>query len=259
MISLLQTANEYINHFKGIRISTRPDCIDEETLTILKSYNVTSIELGAQSMSDKVLAMNMRGHSSECVRKASMLIKSFGFSLGLQMMTGLMGSSDELDTYTADEFIKLAPATVRIYPTVVLQGTKLAEHFLSGEFFPQNVDSAVNLCSKLIPMFEDAGIKVIRVGLHSSETMESSIIAGAYHPAFRELCENKIFLDRIIHEINKNKITEGEIVIKTSPCNISKVIGQKKKNLTILEGLGYKPTVVSDATLSKRQILIQEG
>ncbi len=259
MISLLQAANEYIDEFKGIRISTRPDCIDEEILTVLKAYNVTSIELGAQSMSDKVLELNTRGHNSDCVRKASSLIKSFGFSLGLQMMTGLYGSSEELDLYTADEFIKLCPQTVRIYPTVVLEGTKLAEYFLSGAYTPHTTDSAVKLCSKLIPMFENSGIKVIRVGLHSSDTMESSIIAGAYHPAFKELCDNTMFFDRIIELINDNHIARGEIVIKVSPKSVSKVIGQKKKNLIVLEEMGYKPSVVSDNSLSQRQIIVQEG
>lgn len=259
MISLLHTANEYTDKFKGIRISTRPDCIDEDILTILKAYNVTSIELGAQSMSDKVLEMNQRGHNSDCVRRASKLIKSYGFSLGLQMMTGLFGSSDELDMYTAQEFVKLSPETVRIYPTVVLEGTKLADLLISGEYSPQSVDSAVNLCAKLIPMFENEGINVIRVGLHSSDTMENSIVGGAYHPAFRELCESAIYYDRIIEIINANGISCGEILIKVSPKNISKVIGQKKKNLIALENMGYKPLVVSDNTLSLRQIIIQEG
>lgn len=259
MISLLQAANEYVVKFKGIRISTRPDCINEEILDILKTYNVTTIELGAQSMSDRVLTLNQRGHNSECVRTASKLIKSYGFSLGLQMMTGLYASSEKLDYYTAEEFIKLSPQNVRIYPTVVLEGTKLYELFLSGEYTPQSVDNAVTLCSDLIVMFETAGIDVIRVGLHSSDTLESSIVGGAYHPAFRELCESAIFYNRIIELININKVALGEIIIKVSPKSISKVIGQKKKNIIALERMGYKPMVVSDANLSQRQILIQEG
>lgn len=259
MISLLHTANEYIDKFKGIRISTRPDCIDEETLAILKAYNVTSIELGAQSMSDTVLEMNQRGHNSECVRKAAQLIKSHGFSLGLQMMTGLYASTDELDIYTAQEFIKLSPDTVRIYPTVVLEGTKLAELFFSGDYTPQSVDSAVSLCSKLIPMFENEGINVIRVGLHSSDTMENSIVGGAYHPAFRELCESAMFLDKIFELINSNQISHGNVLVRVSPKDISKVIGQKKKNLTALEKMGYTLTVVSDNTFFKGQITVQEG
>lgn len=259
MVSLLSVANEYTDRFKGIRISTRPDCIDTEILSILKAYNVTSIELGAQSMSDDVLNLNSRGHNSECVRHASRLIKEFGFSLGLQMMTGLYGSSDELDEFTAKEFVRLSPDTVRIYPTVVLEGTKLAELFLMGEYTPQSVESATSLCARLIPMFEKAGISVIRVGLHSSDTMESSIVAGAYHPAFRELCESEIFITDVLRKLNAENIAEGKITIKVSPKAVSKLVGQKKKNLTTLKKLGYIPLVVEDVSLSERQIIIQEG
>ena len=127
MLELLDSTKEYIDTFKGIRVSTRPDAIDDEILSILKSYKVTSIELGAQSMVDDVLLSNERGHNVEDVRKASKLIRSYGFSLGLQMMTSLYKSSEEDDIYTAQEFIKLKPDTVRIYPTVVLNNTTLAD------------------------------------------------------------------------------------------------------------------------------------
>ena len=193
MISLLSVAKEYLNNFKGIRISTRPDCVDEDILSVLKEYGVTSIELGAQSMNDRVLMLNNRGHDSKCVVRASKLIKEFGFSLGLQMMTGLYASSAESDIYTAEEFIKLKPETVRIYPTVILRNTYLSELYNQNVYKSHTVDEAAELCSDLICRFENADITVIRVGLHSSETLEENIVAGAYHPAFRELCENKIF------------------------------------------------------------------
>ncbi len=259
MISLLSAANKYIDKFKGIRISTRPDYIDAEVLTILKSFGVTSVELGAQSMDDNVLFHNNRGHNSESVRNSAKLIKEFGFSLGLQMMTGLYGSSEESDIYTAQEFIKLKPDTVRIYPTVLLKNTYLHELYLNCEYKPQSVDKAVNLCSKLIPMFEDAHISVIRVGLHSSETLEENIVAGAYHPAFRELCENKIFLNNILNLINNDGIKKGRINIFIAPSSVSKAIGQNKINFNTLKALGYEPKFIEDSKLSFRQIYIQEG
>ena len=259
MISLLEAAKEYIHNFKGIRISTRPDCIDEDILHLLKSYSVTSIELGAQSMDDNVLLLNTRGHNSQSVRDASHLIKSFGISLGLQMMTGLYGSSDELDIYTAQEFIKLNPDTVRIYPTVLLQGTKLADLYSCGDYIPSTVECAVSLCSQIIPMFEDAGINVIRVGLHSSDTMEDSIIAGAYHPAFRELCESRIFLTNIIRYLEDNNISPGKVTIKVAPGAVSKATGQKKTNLTVLQDMGYTARILEDRNLKDRQIIIEEG
>ena len=193
MLTLLDAAKPYLKDFGGIRVSTRPDNIDEEILCLLKEAGVTAIELGAQSMNDDVLRLNDRGHDSDAVRKSSELIKKFSFSLGLQMMTGLYGSSDKTDLETAREFIALSPDTVRIYPTVILKNTKLEELFVSGDYIPDTLEETVNLCSQLISMFEDNNISVIRVGLHSSETVEGSMLAGGYHPALRELCENRIF------------------------------------------------------------------
>jgi len=259
MIDLLSAANDYLDKFKGIRISTRPDCISKEVLNILKKYGVTSIELGAQSMDDKVLMLNNRGHNSDCVRNASALIKDSGFSLGLQMMTGLYGSSAERDKYTANEFIKLSPDTVRIYPTVVLKDTYLAYLYDEGVYSVHNAYEAAELCSELIPQFENAGIKIIRVGLHSSETLEKNIIAGGYHPAFRELCENIIFLNIIKESIYKQKLKQGNLNVFVAPDSVSKAIGQGRRNVEILKEMGYMPKFIPDNKLRNRQIIIQEG
>lgn len=259
MLSLLESTKDYIDKFKGIRISTRPDAIDEEILDVLKSYKVTSIELGAQSMSDIVLRANERGHSAEDVYNASALIKSYGFSLGLQMMTGLYKSSNDLDVLTAQEFIKLNPDTVRIYPTVVLKNTTLESLLLSGEYNPPDVLEASKLCAKLIPMFENAGIKIIRVGLHDSDTLKSNMLGGAFHPAFRELCESQIYFENIVTELESENITNGEITVFVPKSDLSKAIGQKGINKQKLINFGYKPKFYEDDTLAKRQVLIKKG
>lgn len=259
MISLLSAANEYVSRFKGIRISTRPDCINEDILSILKEYKVTSVELGAQSMCDEVLRLNRRGHNSNDVRIASLLIKEYGLSLGLQMMTGLYGSDNDNDTYTACEFIKLKPDTVRIYPTVILKGTHLAELYNSGEYRAQTVGDAADLCAELLLLFEENNIPVIRLGLHSSETMEENIISGAYHPAFRELCENRIFLNKTISFLSENPFIGSKVIIRVTPSAVSKLIGQKKSNIHILNEMGYDVKIISDDSLKGRQIIIQEG
>lgn len=259
MLKLLESTKPYIDNFKGIRISTRPDAISREVLEILKGFKVTSIELGAQSMSDSVLDANERGHSAEDVRKASELIRSFGFSLGLQMMTGLYQSSEELDIYTAQQFVNLKPDTVRIYPTVVLENTTLATRFRSGEYNPPDVSEAVRLCAKLIPIFESAGIKVIRVGLHDSESLKSNMIGGAFHPAFRELCEGQMFYDNILAQLEKAGITDGNIIISVPKSALSKAIGQKGANKNRLLALGYNPKFTEDNTLVERQVSIKKG
>jgi len=247
MISLLSAAYPYIKngHFKGIRISTRPDCIDEETLDILKSYGVTSIELGAQSMNDNVLLLNKRGHTADDVIKASKLISSYGFELGLQMMTGMYMSSDADDISTAEKIIELKPRTVRIYPTVVLKGTELENLFLEKKYTPPTLDDSVNLCAKLLKMFYDNGIKVIRLGLHSGGDVDENFVAGIFHPAFRELCESRIYLDTI----TKTLKDQGRYTVFVRPSEISKMIGQKKANLNYLLSKGYDVTVRPDDSL----------
>lgn len=203
MISLLEAAYEYVSKgiFKGIRLSTRPDGIDPEICEILKRYGVTAVELGAQSLSDRVLTMNERGHTAADVEAAHAMLRGYGFETGLQMMTGLYGSEDADSIETARRIVEMHPDTVRIYPTVVLRGTRLCELAESGEFKPKGLPETVELCSKLIPMFENAGIKVIRVGLHSGGGVEEGFVAGAYHPALRELCEGRIYLNAALERL----------------------------------------------------------
>lgn len=255
MIYLLECAYPYVKNgfFRGIRCSTRPDAIDGEILSILKKYSVTAVELGAQSMSDKVLSMNERGHTADDVVKASELIKSYGIELGLQMMTGLYGDDDETAVDTAKKIIALNPDTVRIYPTVVLENTRLAALYNQGIYSPQSVEQAVDLCSELLEMFNGANIKVIRMGLHSGGNVDEGYIAGAYHPAFRELCESRIYLKNAIRII-KNENISGNAVIYVAPGEISKMTGQKKSNLSSLSAIGVNAKVKGDSGLSKYEI-----
>ena len=260
MISLLEAAGEFIRggQVKGIRISTRPDCIDEEVLGILKDYGVTAIELGCQSMDDGVLQANQRGHSAEAVVRASALIKSKGFELGLQMMTGLYMSDNARDIATAEKIIALSPDTVRIYPTVVLENTMLCDKYRSGEYRVQTLEEAVELCGKLLMMFHDADIPVIRLGLHSGGNVEEGFVAGVYHPAFRELCESRIYLDKVKEKLRG--IPEGEIEITVGPRFVSQLMGQKKANIRHLEEMGYRCSVRQNSSYKKYEIkLIPKG
>ena len=254
MISLLDATAPYIDRFKGIRISTRPDCIDDEVLTLLRSYKVSSIELGAQSMSDEVLTANDRGHTAEDVRTASKLIKRYGFSLGLQMMTGLYKSSDELDRQTAMEFIALRPDTVRIYPTIVMKGTRLGELYEEGAYHPQELDSAVALCADLLKLFEENGIRVIRLGLHDSESLRRDMLSGPYHPSFRELCESRIMLDKVFALLDGRE--PGVYGIAVNPRSRSKLAGNKKSNLKALSERGYTLEITEDSSIHDLDVVL---
>ncbi len=259
MLSLLEAAYEYIRKgiFKGIRISTRPDGISREICDILKSYGVTAIELGAQSMDNRVLALNERGHTAEQVADACRIIKEYGFELGLQMMTGLYGSEDEDSIETAEKIIALSPDTVRIYPTVVIKSTRLYELMKSGEFIPKGIPETAELCVKIIPMFENAGIKIIRVGLHSGGSVEEGYAGGAYHPALREICEGRIYYNLAIEKLSA--LEKGTYTLFVSPKEISKMTGQKKENLIKLRENGYICTVKGTDGLEKYKVEIHKG
>lgn len=241
MESLLLAANRAIKKFPvytGIRCSTRPDCVDESIVKVLKKYGVTAVELGAQSMSDEVLLANERGHTAEDVRKAARIISESGIELGLQMMTGLYKDTPENCLYTADEFIKLRPRTVRIYPTVILRNTRLGELFESGEYKSFSFEETVDLCAKLHRKFTEKGVCIIRLGLHASPEIERDMLGGVYHPALREIVESRIFLEDLKRRLLNMK--KGKYLVYTDPKNISKAVGQKKSNINALAELGYE-------------------
>lgn len=255
MISLLESAYSFVqtsSRVTGIRISTRPDYIDDKILTLLKKYGVTSIELGAQSMNDDVLRMNMRGHTAENVRKASRLIKEYGFELGLQMMTGLYGSDDEKDLFTANEIIKFKPDTVRIYPTVVLDNTYLGSLYKAGRYIPNDVQKSVEICAKIVPLFNKNNIKVIRLGLHASDDVKNNMLAGGYHPSLGELVTSKIMLCEILSH------KPGNYTVYINEKSISKLIGNKKCNLTELKEKGYTIDIEFDNKMNSNELKTEE-
>ncbi len=253
MLRLLRVANRFVKSgtVSGIRISTRPDAIDEEILTLLKEYGVTSIELGAQSLNDRVLRMNNRGHNSAAVEKASKLIREFGFEFGLQIMTGLYGDNDNSTIKTAEKIIAIKPDTVRIYPTLVLEDTDLAALYADGIYKPQTLDKAITLASKLYKMFTENNIKVIRLGIHS--IVEDAFVAGPWHPAFSELCQSQIMLNDVLSKISE----KGSYIIYVAKSDVSKMIGQKRCNLMHLESLGFNCRVLVDETLDNLNVRIE--
>ncbi len=256
MVSLLEAAKPFIESrcFSGIRISTRPDAIDDNILAVLKEYGVTSIELGAQSTDPDVLTKNRRGHTREDIFNASRLIKNAGFSLGLQMMTGLLGDTEEKSLQTCRDIISLQPDTVRIYPTITLEGTHLGDLYKTGRYAPQSLAEAVSLCGKLLKLFHDNNITVIRLGLHSGGNVEEGYLAGPYHPAFGEMCQSAVYLAEAVALLDELNLEDKKVTLYVNPTEISKMTGQKGANKAILQSMGYSVTVKGDSTLDKYEI-----
>ena len=254
--SLLKAAYFYVEKglFRGIRISTRPDAVDAEILSELKAYGVTAVELGAQSMRDEVLSANLRGHTAGQVRRAAEMIKSTGFSLGLQMMTGLYLDDDAGAVYTAEEITKLSPDSVRIYPTVLFKGTYLEMLFRKGIYRPQTLEEAVRLCAGLLLRFHEKDIPVIRLGLHTID--RESYLDGPFHPAFRELCEGSIYFDRAVSLLTRNDIPKGEVLLAVRRGELSKMIGQRRINIEKLSRRGYNCKISEDVSIKKYEICL---
>ncbi len=234
-IELLAATEMFVKGGGVLRLSTRPDCIDERILTQLKSAGVKTIELGSQSMDDEVLRKSGRGHTALDTEKASKLIKSFGFELILQMMTGLPGDSFEKTKYTAQKIIELNPDGVRIYPTVIIRNTPLCDLWKTDKYSEHTVEEAVEWCSEIVPMFKKAEIPIIRLGLNPTDDLsEGDALGGAYHPAFGELVYSKIYMKKA-RELLKYYFGAKRVHIGVAPACISKMSGHKKSNLIALK------------------------
>ena len=220
---------------RAIRLSTRPDAVDEDTLTRLAAYGVETVELGSQSMDDAVLLAAGRGHTAADTVQAAALVKASGRKLVLQMMTGLPGATAESDRRTAEQIITLAPDAVRIYPTVIVRGTELYERWQRGEYREHTVAEAVSLCAELLPKFQEAGIPVIRLGLNpTAELSAGQAAGGAYHPAFGELVQSEI-LRRRAAALLRDIPPESHVVLRVRLERLSAMIGQKRANVTALQ------------------------
>ena len=264
--ALLEAANRYIDQGKvnSIRISTRPDYIDKNILKRLKKYNVKTIELGVQSTNDYILSRCQRGHTFADVKKASKLIRWHGFTLGHQMMVGLPESTELDEINTAKDLIKLKPKIVRIYPVLVIKGTELEEEYNNGEYMALTVEQAVERSKEAMKLFNKANVEVIRLGLQNTEeisdptTDKSQVVAGPYHPAFRQLVEGSMWYDEIVNEIKKFNTKVMKVKIIANPENVNNIIGHKKENIIKLkETYEVDVAVESDEQMKKGKFKIE--
>ena len=255
---LLEAAYKYVQsgQVDGIRISTRPDYINKQILKRLKKYKVKTIELGVQSTNNYVLARAKRCHTFEDVKKASKLIRFYGFTLGHQMMVGLPESTTLDEINTAKDLIKLKPKIVRIYPVLVIKKTELEEQYKNGEYEPLSVTQAVERCKEIADLFNKHKVTIIRIGLQNTDEItdpnneNSEVVAGPYHPAFRQLVEGRMWYDAIVSKIKKCNTKVKVVEIRANPEDVNNIIGHKKENINKLKDL-YDVDVImkSDETI----------
>ena len=244
MVELLDIGYSYVeaDRVKSLRCSTRPDYIDEEIIGILKNYGVKTVELGLQSSCNSVLEKSKRGHYFEAEKKSCQMIVESGHDLVGQMMIGLPGSDLDSELETARFIINAGARAARIYPTVVFRETELCQMTYDGEYTPLSLDDAISRSAKVLSLFIDAGVEVIRIGLQASEGLESkdSYVAGPNHPALGELIIGEYYYEKISNILSEAKVAFDEhITILVRPGSLSKAIGQNAKNKTRLKAV-YK-------------------
>jgi len=231
----LKLAQPFIEDKKiaGIRLSTRPDYINKEVLELLKKYNVSTIELGAQSLDDEVLKFSARGHTAADVIVASENIKKSGFQLGLQMMLGLPGDTLQKARLTAQGIADLGARETRIYPTLVIKGTHLEKMYNEGTFKPLSLSEAVSWSKEVLLIFEAAGVRVLRTGLHPSDGLlgGQDLVAGPFHQSFKELVLTGIWHDRLKKLVNSNA---SKVHIFVPPKALNWAIGYEARNKKFL-------------------------
>lgn len=234
MIDLLRLAEGYVNSgaVESIRLSTRPDYINDEIISILRSFSVKTVELGLQSLDDRVLEASRRGHDASCALRACEDVKRAGFELIGQMMIGLPLSSAESEIMTAEMICKAGADGARVYPTVVFADTELARMYKDGAYQPLTLEGAVERTKNALSVFDMYGVPCIRVGLCASENLAdaSKAIAGANHAAIGELAMSELYFERICKRLDEMNVRGGGARIFVSRGSVSKAVGQKRIN-----------------------------
>lgn len=220
----------------GIRLSTRPDYIDEKIIGLLKKYEVTGVELGVQSLDENVLFRSNRGHTIADVIRACNLIKAAGFQLGLQMMIGLPGDNGIASCDTADKIITLKPDFVRIYPTLVVKDTELEALYKANIYLPLTVEEAVAITLNVYKKFLITNVNVIRIGLQPTDDLSSgsSLESGPFHPAFRQLVESALYKETIEDVLDEYEGVKSLKIFIPSK-EISNIVGLNRDNLNYFE------------------------
>lgn len=258
-LALLRAAKAELErgNIHSIRLSTRPDAIDDAILTRLAQYGVETVELGAQSMDEEVLRLSGRGHTAADVERAARRIKARGFRLILQMMTGLPGATPESDLSTAEKLAALKPDGVRIYPTVIVRDTALYDLWQRGRYQEHTVEDAVETCARLVPVFEAAAIPIIRLGLNPTEELSAgAAVAGAYHPALGELVQSRLMLNgarRVLQDVPPH----SAVSLAVARGKTSQMIGQHRQNVAVLcREFGLSSLKIKETDLKGREIQI---
>ena len=257
----LRTAQAYVDRgdLVGIRISTHPAMFDEAIFQLLSAYSVTTVELGVQSFDNDVLAQAGRGHTPEGAENTIRQLQRLGIAVGIHLMIGLPGDTHQISLRSAHRAIELRPATVRIHPTLVIRNTALESRYNQGAYHPLSIDEAVYTCKEMLKLFHTHDIPVIRIGLQPTDSMERNIVAGPYHPAFRQLVESALMYEKLEMLCQEHDLSGRQLTIYAAPQDISTVRGQKNANIGKLQQRFTlsKVCIIPDTELQRGELRVE--
>jgi len=245
----------------SLRISTRPDAVDRAAASFLERMGVGTVELGVQSMNDEVLRLAGRGHGSRDSEQALTTLKEAGFRVGVQLMPGLPGDTLERSVASLKRVLQLEPSFLRIYPTVVVEGTELAELYRQGRYQPLLLDQAVAWCKELLKVARRAGVPVVRLGLQPTEELETPgvILSGPFHPAFGQLVESELCFD-LMASLLEGTAPGSEVSFRGAPGRISDLVGQRRRNLErLVERFAVRISTFSEDEALGREVIALDG
>jgi len=249
----LAAAGQFIatGRVSGIRISTRPDALDEACLGPLQAGGVQTIEIGCQSFSDVVLMQAGRGHGAAESIAAVRRCRAAGFNVGVQLMPGLPGGNVEEAMSSLRQALELKPDFLRIYPTVVIAGTALAELWHAGDYQPWSLDRAVELCADMLLLCRQSDVPVIRLGLQQDSTLERNLLAGPFHPAFGQLVRSRIWRRALVRAGAQGR------QVTVHPDDLSDVLGHRGENRVWLRNICPDFSLQVDAAVARGSLLFR--
>jgi len=237
----------------SIRLSTHSLFVDTERLNLLKEFPVDTVELGIQSTDAKVLRLSGREGGMDSVPAAVDLLRTYGFKLGLQLMLGLPGDTEETFRISVDDTLRLKPDFVRIYPALVIRNTALHDLYQEGSFVPWDLERTLESLKTAVLKFDRAGIPVIRIGLHPEPSLLDNFVAGPFHPSIRYLVNSRICRDEMVNLVERRREFSDAMVFKVPSHRISDYIGYRKENVKFLKEkfhfkeVAFRPGDASDS------------
>jgi len=175
----------------GFTVETRPDYCKEKQIDLMLSYGVTRVELGVQTLSDEIYRFVNRGHTVKDVIEAFQLARDAGLKIVAHMMPGLPGSTFDADFESFRRLFEdhcFKPDMLKIYPTLVTEGTPLHRLYLDGRYEPYTLETAI----KLLADIKEIVPKWVRIMRIQREIPAEHIVAGVKHGNLRELVHQEL-------------------------------------------------------------------